>query len=99
MYDAVKLGLHTELYSKGCTIKRIHSLKYSLQVGTNTPEMFCKRNTRFQKSTLLQDFDMRKKIFVVTDAHITSLRAILAQGDDLESARPVVIVNNVESRK
>ena len=27
---------------------------------------------------------------MITDAHITSLRAILTQGDDLESARTVV---------
>ena len=38
---------------------------------------------------------MRKKISVITDAHITGVRAILDQGDDLDSARPVVI----DSRK
>ena len=38
---------------------------------------------------------MRKKISVITDAHITGVGAILHQGDDPVSARPVVI----DSRK
>ena len=38
---------------------------------------------------------MRKKISVISDAHITGVGAILDQGDDLDSARPVVI----DSRK
>ena len=47
----------------------------------------------FKKDTLLRYYDIRKKIFVITDAHITDLGAILAQGDDLDSARPVVIAS------
>ena len=38
---------------------------------------------------------MRKKISVITDVHITGVGAILDQGDDLDSARPVII----DSRK
>ena len=47
----------------------------------------------FKKDKLLRYYDIRKKIFVITDAHITGLGAILAQGDDLDSARPVVIAS------
>ena len=52
----------------------------------------------FKKDTLLRYYDMRKKIFVITDAHITGLGAILAQGDDLDSARPVVIASRATSK-
>ena len=38
----------------------------------------------FKKATLLRYYDMRKNIFVLTDAHITGLGAILAPGDDLQ---------------
>ena len=47
----------------------------------------------FKKDRLLQYYGMTKKIFVMTDAHITGFGAILAQGDDLDSARPVVIAS------
>ena len=52
----------------------------------------------FKKDTLLRYYDMRKKIFVITDAHITGLAAILAQGDDLDSARLVVIASRITSK-
>ena len=52
----------------------------------------------FKKDTLLQYFDMRKKIFAITDAHITSLGAILTQVDDCESARPVIIASRTTSK-
>ena len=52
----------------------------------------------FKKDTLLRYYDMRKKIFVITDTHITGLAAILAQGDDLDSARLVVIASRITSK-
>ena len=52
----------------------------------------------FKQDTLLRYYAMRKKIFVITDAHITGLAAILAQGDDLDSARLVVITSRTTSK-
>ena len=51
----------------------------------------------FKKDTLLRYYDMRKKNFVITDAHITGLGAILAQGDYLGSARSVLIASRITS--
>ena len=51
----------------------------------------------FLKKTLLKYFDTKKKIFVVTDAHATGLRAILLQVDDFESAKPVVTASRTTS--
>ena len=47
---------------------------------------------------MLRYYDMRKKILVITDAHITGLGAILTQGDDLDSARPVIISSRTTSK-
>ena len=52
----------------------------------------------FKKDTLLRYYDTRKKDFVITDANITGLGAILAQGDYLGSARPVVIASRTTSK-
>ena len=51
----------------------------------------------FKKNTLLRYFDTKKKIFVVTDAHATGLGAMLLQGEDFESAKPVVIASRTTS--
>ena len=51
----------------------------------------------FKKDILLRYFDTKKKIFVVTDAHATGLGAMLLQGDDFESAKPVVIASRTTS--
>ena len=50
----------------------------------------------FKKDTLLRYFDTKKKIFVVTDAHATGLGAMLLQGDDFESAKPVVTASRAK---
>ena len=52
----------------------------------------------FKTDTLLRYYDTRKKDFVITDANITGLGAILAQGDYLGSARPVVIASRTTSK-
>ena len=49
------------------------------------------------KKKMLRYYDMRKKILVITDAHITGLGAILTQ-DDLDSARPVIISSRTTSK-
>ena len=50
----------------------------------------------FKKDTLLRYFDAKKKIFV-TDAHATGLGAMLLQGDEFESAKPVAIASRTTS--
>ena len=47
----------------------------------------------FRKDTLLRFFDITKPIFIFTDAHITGVGAILAQGETLEEAKPVAIAS------
>ena len=45
----------------------------------------------FRKDTLLRYFDLGKQTYVFVDAHKSGLCAILAQGDSVETAKPVDI--------
>ena len=47
----------------------------------------------FRKDVLLRYFDTSKSIYLFTDAHQTGLGAILAQGDSIETALPVVVAS------
>jgi len=51
----------------------------------------------FRKDTLLRYFDMGKQTFLFTDAHITGLGAILAQGENVNSAKPIVFASRTTS--
>ena len=48
---------------------------------------FVALNTKFKDNVLLQYFDLAKPIFLFTDAHVTGLRAMLAQGNTIEEAK------------
>ena len=48
---------------------------------------------RFNQRTLLQYFEMDAQTFLFTDAHKTGLRAMLAQGDSIENAKPMAIAS------
>jgi hypothetical protein len=45
----------------------------------------------FRKDTLLRYFDLSKQTYIFVDGHKTGLCAILAQGESIESAKPVDI--------
>ena len=47
----------------------------------------------FRQSVLLRYFDLAKRTFVIVDAHLTGLGAILAQGDDTSSLKPVAFAS------
>lgn len=51
----------------------------------------------FKKDVLLRYFDMSKPTFVFTDAHITGLGAMLAQGEDIHTAKPVAFASRTTS--
>ena len=63
---------------------------------------FEKLVNEFKKETMLQYFDMGKQTFLLVDAHQTGLGAMLAQGAELDLAKPVAIAsrttNNAEKR-
>ena len=46
---------------------------------------------------LLQYFDLQKPTYVITDAHVTGLGAMLAQGDSLSTAKPVAFASRTTS--
>lgn len=52
----------------------------------------------FKKDTLLRYFDMSKPIYVFSDAHISGLGAMLGQGDDLNSIKPVAFASRTTSK-
>ena len=47
----------------------------------------------FKQETLLRYFDLAKPIFIFTDAHVSGLGAMLAQGEDISSAKPVAFAS------
>ena len=51
----------------------------------------------FKEDTLLRYFDLTKKTFVKVDAHKKGLSAILAQGDSLETSKPVAVASRCTS--
>ena len=52
----------------------------------------------FRKDTLMRFFDRSKRIFIFTDAHKTGLGAMLSQGDDIESAKPVAFASRTTNK-
>ena len=56
-------------------------------------ECFEQMLSSFRKDVLLRYFDVSKQTFLFTDAHVTGLGAILAQGDDVDTAKPVAVVS------
>ena len=47
----------------------------------------------FRKDTLLRYFDINKPTFIFVDAHVSGLGAILAQGEDILSAKPIAFAS------
>ena len=52
----------------------------------------------FRQDVLLRYFDMTKPTFIFVDAHITGLGAMLAQGDDITSAKLVAFASRTTSQ-
>ena len=51
----------------------------------------------FRKDTLLRYFDLGMRTFLFTDAHISGLGAILAQGETVDTAKPVAFASRTTS--
>ena len=52
----------------------------------------------FKAASLLHYFDMNKKTFIFTDAHISGLGAMLAQGTSIKDAYPVAIASRTTNK-
>ena len=48
---------------------------------------------KFKKETLFSYFDMNKPTYLFTDAHQSGFGAMLAQGDNISTARPIVLAS------
>ena len=59
---------------------------------------FDKLLQEFRKETLLTYLDINKQTFIFTDAHKTGFSAILAQGDNINTSKPVAIASRSTSK-
>lgn len=82
---------------KAAPLRELTKKNVHFKWETKHQKCFEKLVENFKKETLLRYFDIKQNIFVITDAHVTGFGAILAQGDDLSSAKPVVIASRTTS--
>ena len=61
-------------------------------------EAFTDVLSAFKSDSLLHYFDLSKNTFVFVDAHITGLGAILAQGESVETAKPIEFASRCTSK-
>ena len=59
---------------------------------------FNKLIKEFKEDTLLRYFDLNKPIFIFTDAHVTGIGAMLAQGETAMTAKPVAFASRTTSK-
>ena len=52
----------------------------------------------FKEASLLHYFDMNKEIFIFTDAHVTGLGAMLAQGNSIDDAYPIAVASRTTNK-
>ena len=53
----------------------------------------------FSKDTLIRYYDMKKSIYIFTDAQITGLGTMLAQGNTISDAKPVAVASKTTNMK
>ena len=68
------------------------------KLNQNHQQCFIKMINAFRASTLLIYFDMNKTTFIFTDAHVTGLGAMLAQGTCIQDAKPVLISSRTTTK-
>ena len=82
---------------KAAPLQELTEKKAHFKWTTQHQKYFDQLIQDFRKDTLLRYFDMKKKIYIFTDAHISGLGAILAQGDNYQDAKPIVIASRTTS--
>ena len=82
---------------KAATLREITKEKVRFRWETKHQKCFEELLATFREDTLLRYFEPSKRIFLFTDAHITGLGAILAQGDTIETAKPVAVASRTTS--
>ena len=78
---------------KAATLRELTKEKTRFRWEAKHQKCFEDLLSAFRKDILLRYFDPSKPIFLLTDAHITGIGAILAQGDDIATAKPVAVVS------
>ena len=78
---------------KAATLRELTKDRVRFRWEQKHQECFNQLLASFRKDVLLRYFDITKPTYLFTDAHITGIGAILAQGDSLETAKPVAIAS------
>ena len=79
-------------------LRELTMAKVKFTWGKTQQECFMKLIDEFKQSSLLQYFDMNKKTFIFTDAHVTGLGAMLAQGTSVQDARPITMASRTTNK-
>ena len=90
MYDAVERRVHTK---HSAVLRDLTRLNSNFRWTEETGKAFVALISKFKENVLLQYFDLSKQIYVFTDAHVTGLGAMIAQGNNLMTAKPIAIAS------
>ena len=78
---------------KAAPLRELINTKQRFKWQQSHQKCFNQLLSEFRKDVSLRYYDASKPTYLFTDAHITGLGAILAQGDSVETARPVAVAS------
>ena len=78
---------------KASPLRELSKQKARFKWESRHQKCFDQLLSEFRKDVLLRYYDINSPIYIFTDAHKTGLGAILAQGESLETARPVAVAS------
>ena len=83
---------------KSACLRQMTKLSVRFQWKREQEECFQSLIRCFKEDTLLRYFCMKKPTYIMADAHVSGLGVALAQGDSVESARPVAFASRATSQ-
>ena len=82
---------------KSASLRELTKTNKRFKWMTEHQECFENIIKEFKKDALLRYFNLEEPIFIFTDAHVTGVGAMLAQGKDMKSAKPIAFASRTTS--